>query len=187
MKNKQATQKKEACARRYSYLNKNAQVWTLDYIIGLLMFISTIIIAFVLINSIKVDKNGFEDALRDSNHISMTLISQGTPTDWNTSNVITIGVCDINNRINLTKIEEFDKLTYEKTKTFFHISGEYVYYFENKTDILKQTKCFRGYDLGDTCVFDISSEEYKNIARTERLVILNSTIVKMVVLVWNNQ
>lgn len=163
---------------------KKGQIWTLDYIIGLLVFIAVILISFTLIRDLKADANRFEKALQESNHISMNLVNPGSPITWNSSNIISIGLCE-NNRVNLTKLEEYDKLDYNTTKVYLQVSGEYVFYFENRTTIIQQNnKCFRGYYLGDICTLNIPSEA-DNIAKTERLVILNSSIVKMVIIVWN--
>ncbi|MGV8162671.1 MAG: hypothetical protein ACP5N2_05060 [Candidatus Nanoarchaeia archaeon] len=169
-----------------NYLKKikaKGQIWTLDYIVGLLIFLATVFIAFILIRDLKLDSNNFGHALKESNHISMNLINSGTPSNWNSSNVLIIGISE-NNRINLTKLDEFDNLTYAKTKLLFQVTGEYVFYFENKTGIINQSKCFRGYDLGESCILQIPPQA-DNIAKTERLVILNSNIVKMVIVVWN--
>jgi hypothetical protein len=64
-------------------------------------------------------------------------------------------------------------------------TGEYVFYFYNGS-IMNVTKCFRGYDLGNTCNLTLPANA-KNVAQTERLVIVDSKIVKLIVVTWNTE
>ncbi|MGV8168780.1 MAG: hypothetical protein ACP5N3_01875 [Candidatus Nanoarchaeia archaeon] len=162
-------------------MKKKAQVWTLDFVTGLLMFIVILFLALAVIRNNLANTSNYESALRDSDHISAMLVGEGFPNDWNSSNVIIPGIAE-NNRINFTKLNSFDELTYEKQKLLFQNTGDFLFYFYNGT-VINESKCFWGYPLAG-CNLAIPSNA-ENVAKTERVVILNSTITKLIIITWN--
>jgi len=158
---------------------KKGQVWTLDYITGLLLFLTILITAFVIMKGYMSEKDTFKETARESDHIAAELLSNQEP---NASSNTGLTIAE-NNRINITKLNEFDLISYEQKKTIFQTSGEYVFYFYNGT-IINETTCFRGYTFSeDNCTLQIPPDA-SNIAKTERLVILKSEIVKLIVITW---
>lgn len=162
-------------------MKKKAQVWTLDFIAGLLIFIVIIFIVIATLRNYVNNDDDYADIVRESDHISSMLVGDGFPSDWNSTNVLIPGIAD-NNRINSSKLDSFDELTYSRQKTLLQNTGEFVFYFYNGA-IINESQCFRGYALpGCTLAIPDSAE---NVAKTERVVILNSSIVKLVVITWN--
>lgn len=159
---------------------RKGQVWTLDYITGLLIFLTVLITAIVIMKGYASEKDTFKETARESDHIAAELLNNQERNI--SSNMSLLSIAE-NNRINITKLNEFDLISYEQKKTMFQASGEYVFYFYNGT-IINETVCFRGYNFSvDNCTLQIP-QDANNIAKTERLVILQSEIVKLIVLTW---
>jgi hypothetical protein len=162
--------------------SKKGQIWTLDYMIGLLIFIAALFMAIALMTGFMDEKDTYKETTRNSDHIAATLLSEQIPA-INNSNVSLLKISE-NNRINKSKLQSFDTLTYEQKKLLFQNTGDFVFYFYNGT-IINETSCFRGYNISTgNCTLEIPTSA-SNIAKTERLVILNSQIVKMIVISWN--
>lgn len=166
-------------------MKRNAQVWSFDFTIGFILFLVIIFFGVKLAINL-VPNESYDNLYRESSQLSATLITQGYPLNWNTTTVIIPGIAD-NSRINETKLREFDKLTYGKSKILLHTSNEYIFYFKNKTSIINTTKCIRGYNIqtDNLCKPNLTSIQVSNLVKFERLVILNSSLVSMIVYAWN--
>lgn len=166
-------------------MKKKAQVWTVDYLMGFLIFIIVLVFSIKIIFSI-VPSQDFQFLYNDGIHISTSLVESGSPNDWNVSTVIVPGIAD-NNRINFTKLSSFDNLSYQQTKTLFHTPNDYLFFFKNSTGLLNFTKCIRGYNatVDNSCNPLLTLIEYSSLVKFERIVILNSSLATMVVYVWN--
>jgi hypothetical protein len=167
-------------------MKKKAQVWTIDFIIALIIFIMLVLVAFRLLASADF-YDTFEPFYRESISLSESLISSGKPSSWNSTNVIIPGIAN-NNRINESKLLEFDKISYSNTKSLFHISADYLFYFRNATNILNISgRCSRGYNVTTTasCEPNILNLTYSNFLRMDRIVIINSSIIRMVIYTWS--
>jgi hypothetical protein len=161
--------------------SKKGQIWTIDYMIGMFIFIATLLAAIFLMRGLMNEKDTFKETARESEHIASILLSEQIPNS-SFSNLSALKIAE-NNRVNITKLQAFDNISYAQKKTLFQNSGEFTFYFYNGT-IINQTTCFRGYNFTiDNCTLQIP-ENAINIAKTERLVILNSQIVKLVVITW---
>ena len=166
--------------------NKQGQVWTLDYFVGLFIFLVIIFTAITLLRNISNDKDKYSETIRESEHIAAMLLRENIE-GQNASNLTNPAVIALNNRVNLTLLEGFDNISYAKSKLYFQSSGDYIFYFFNGT-VINQSKCFRGYNLSVVnCSINQTDfpSDASNIAKTERVVILNSQIVKLVVISWN--
>jgi hypothetical protein len=169
-------------------INKQAQVWTFDFILGLLIFVFGILMAIYILVSQTNDVR-YKTLYEDINHLSLNLVSPGYPSNWNETNVIIPGLIELNkiNTVDINKLYEFDKLNYAQTKTLNHISNEYVFYFKNSTQTINISLCVRGYaaTLDQNCEPNTSSIKYNNLVRVERIVVLNKTVVSMIIYGWN--
>lgn len=161
---------------------KKGQIWTLDYFIGLFLFTAVLISGIIILKGQMTEKDTFRNTAREADHIASILLSEQILNTSN-SNLSKLSIAE-NNRINLTKLQEFDSLSYEQKKLMLQSSGEFVFYFYNGT-VINESVCFRGYNFssGD-CALNIPNSA-ENVAKTERIVILNSKIVKLMVLAWN--
>ena len=165
---------------------KRGQVFTLDFIIGFVLFLIVIILSIRILLSIPTSE--IDVSLnRESVFLTDSIVSQGYPYNWNTSNVIVPGISS-NNRIDLQKLKYMDNLSYDHTKALYHLSNDYLFFFSNKTNILDTGKCSYGYPINYTsnCSVNLSSIYYKNLVKIDRIVLLNSSVVKMTFYLWNN-
>ena len=110
--------------------SKRSQTWGLDVIIAVYLFSIGIVVFLIYSMNYSAEAVNALDKLHyDGDSIMRSLLSDGSPADWNESNVVTIGITT-NNKINITKLERFYTLTqtnYNKTKLIFNT--KYNYYF----------------------------------------------------------
>jgi hypothetical protein len=111
-------------------MNKKAQAWGIDLMIAVVMF-SMGIVTFYLytINNPAESKEAMEFLFTDGKIIGDTILSEGVPADWNSLDVIKIGVLT-DNKIDSAKLQQFYDLAqtnYSHTKKLFGTS--YDYYF----------------------------------------------------------
>lgn len=164
-------------------MNKRGQAWIIDLFAGILIFL----IGFVLLlkSTVNVDETHEETVKNlklEGNLISDMLLSSGSPTDWNASDVIQIGLAD-SGRINTTKLGNYSLLDYNTTKTMFRTQFEYVFFFENASQTISVNgQEHFGYDLDPELI--TATLEPTHMHRIVRLTVVNSEIVRMVVYLW---
>jgi hypothetical protein len=113
-------------------MGSRGQIWSLDLMAGLALFLVGIMIFFIYsINQPSQAKETLDVLTYDGNIVADNLLSQGYPSDWDSSNAITIGLTT-SNKINQTKLENLYQMiyvenNYTKTKNLFNT--EYDYYF----------------------------------------------------------
>lgn len=161
------------------------QIFTIDYAIALIIFIFLILLSIKVIIGIQ-PKYEYDTLIRENTYISEQLVKEGYPSDWNTTNVIIPGITD-NTRLNETKLSQLDNITYERLKTLMHTTSDFAFFFTNGTQNLNISNCIHGHpvETSSTCEINISSIEYSDLVKTERLLIHNSSIIKLVVYNWN--
>ena len=104
----------------------------MDFTIGILIFLFTLGIYFgYTANFEKQEGGSIGKVLNSAQAISSSLVLSGFPKDWNSSNVIRIGISD-DQRINSSKLQKFRGLNYSKTKNSFSTPYNYAVYFANK-------------------------------------------------------
>lgn len=110
---------------------KNAQVWYVDFIIALLLFILTIVFYFNYTDNLKKQEQETLDIMvNDVKGISSSLVMIGYPSDWDNSSVMTIGIAN-DQKLNATKLNRFKKLGYNMTKRKFGTTYDYFVFFVN--------------------------------------------------------
>ncbi len=119
-------------------MKKSGQVWSMDIVIAFIIFLTAIIILFVYsINySGEVEKT-YDKLIYDGDIIMENLFLEGYPNDWNSGNVINIGIVS-NNKINETKLERFYNFArddYPKTKYIFKTSYNYYFFLQDNMTI----------------------------------------------------
>ena len=165
--------------------SKKAQFSHGDFIIAFIIFAFTLTLFFKYSGYVSPSQDNNEFLLKEGKLITDSLLSQGYPNDWTTGNVIIIGITNDNSVINNTKLLNLINMDYSDTKAIFKIRWEYYLYFIDKNDsiiMINGTTDGFGYPGINTSNFDLIDAE--NIAKTSRLAILDSEIVKMVVLTW---
>jgi len=161
---------------------KKAQTWIFDYIVGFLIFAFLMFLSLSLLRSID-SKSDYSLVNREADISATSLLSPGFPENWNSSVVVVPGLTS-NNRINISKIEMLDSFDYGRLKSLLQLTGEIWFYFKNSSGLIEiNGACVRGFTYDGCSVPEVSSY-YKDVAWVERIVVLNSEIVSMVVVVW---
>jgi len=164
---------------------KNGQVWTMDYLIGLILFIIVILIT-IKVAFLAYPSQDHILVYRDAVHLSDSILLQGYPSNWTNTTVLVPGVGH-NNRINNTLLSNFKTLNYYQTKTLLHIKSDYIFFIHNDTTIINTGQCVYGYNIATeaNCTPILSAIKYANLVKINRLIIYNSTVMVMTFYTWN--
>jgi len=159
----------------------------MDFIIGLMLFVVMVLISVKII----FDMYPSQDSIivyRDAVHLSDNLLSAGYPSNWtgDLTSVVLPGIAE-NNRINNTKLAQFKNIDYYRAKTLMHVTSDYIFFIRNSTNIVNTGQCIYGYNLATdaNCNPILTTKQYDNLARIDRVVIYNSTVMLMTVYTWN--
>lgn len=170
---------------KFLRIKKKGQILTMDFIIGLLFFLFLLVMSMKLIVDVAPNSN-YQILYNNNIYASESLITEGFPLDWNETNVIIPGITS-HYRLNLTKLEQYDNLSYGTSKVLLHSNSEYIFFFKNQTNILNITNCIHGYPLqtNEFCEPKLETISYQNLVKTERLIIHDSQIIQLVIYNWN--
>lgn len=117
---------------------KKGQAWGLDLIVASILFLGGIIFFYTYsLNLSNESEDIFSKLAYDGNTMSEALLSEGSPQNWNLTNVEKIGLLS-HDKINETKLEMFYQLSvtdYQKTKSFFNIKYNYYLFFQKNMTI----------------------------------------------------
>jgi len=116
---------------------KRGQAWGFDLTIASIIFLAGILTFYLF--SINYSTEG-EDILEEMNYIgeniAQQILSEGSPKNWNSTNVQKIGILK-GSKVNQTKLERFYNLSisdYELTRSLFNTRyNYYVFFQENAT------------------------------------------------------
>jgi len=143
-------------------INIRAQVWFTDFAIALFIFSFMLIVYYTYIKDISgQDYLEASDLISDAESLSSSLLLTGFPYEWDITTVQSIGITDNNQRINKTKLLNFEKLNYNRTKKLFGTIYDYFIFFtdENNTVINVEGICGIGNPLVNS-TYDIRSAYY---------------------------
>lgn len=122
-------------------MNKRAQAWGFDLVIGAMIFFSAVTAFYIYsLNSSPEGEETLNPLIYDGNIVADSLLSSGYPEDWDSGNVIKIGILS-KNKINETKLERFYNLTssdYDRTKIIFNTKYNYYYFLSEPMIISNQ-------------------------------------------------
>ena len=165
---------------RLGIFNKNfkkAQVWYTDFMVGILIFFIVIMIYYQYAHNLEQDPvQTTSDLLMDAKSISSSLITQGSPADWDQTNVEIIGLTDGNQRLVQEKLDMFFNMTYIDMRGKLRTPYNYYIYFQDLDENLIQINGKNGIGL--------DSNNTDNVVSLERIVLYNSKLTSMVVKVW---
>jgi hypothetical protein len=157
---------------------KEAQVWFFDFMIGVLIFSSAIIIYFNTREDFSDAREIFlEDLVTRSKIATEDLMSIGYPENWNATNLTRIGLIGDDKKIDVSKITQFYNLTPSMARNYLGLEGaRYFVFIEYLNDSVIS---FNGYNHSGE-----SPEEDSIVVQTTRLSVYNSSIVRLRFLVW---
>ncbi len=165
--------------RQQSSSTKKGQVFTIDFLLALLIFIATIIMSLKLVLNTANDDD-YQILQLEARAISDNLMTEGLPTDWNSTNVLLPGILT-DKKLSISKLQSLKELGYNNVSGLLNARKNFYFYFANSSSILNITFCGFG-AINETCSPpEINS---KNIVRLDRIVLHEQKAVKMVMLVW---
>jgi len=163
---------------------KRGQVWSTDIIMAFSIFLIAILVFFVYsVNYSGEADQTFSQISYDGEIILKNIFSEGHPQDWNTSNVINIGIMS-ENKINETKLERFYYLTqnnYSITKNIFKTTFDY-YFFLEKNITINLTE-IEGFGKSGTNKNNINSTD---LIKITRFTIYNNKPTTAYLYIWKN-
>jgi len=161
---------------------KRSQAWGIDLMVAIGIFSVAIVVFFVYsINQTNEARDTLEDLLYEGKAISNSILSEGSPEDWNSNNVVRLGILD-EGKINNTKLERFYDLSlsdYAKTKTLFKINVDYYFFLDE--EMIIDTENVVG--IGKPG-FDIEDIDEENLIKIKRFIIYNDKLVSAYFYVW---
>lgn len=170
--------------------NKKSQVWLSDYTLSMLLFALAALIAVkIIINSFSATTD-FQDLKSESAKISEILLSEGFPADWTNDTVIRPGLLT-GKRLDETKVIHAMNNTYINytfLKFMLQAKHEFAVVFESPNDGLinfSNSFCVIGNSSVSLDCLNVSFNfNYHDMVQLNRLVVYNSSIVRMVVFIW---
>jgi hypothetical protein len=162
--------------------SKEGQAWGVDLMIAMIIF-SIGIIFFLLysFNNSNSSKEHYEVIYYEGKSISDKLLSEGYPNDWNSSNVLMIGLTT-DNKIDQNKLEEFYKISqsnYSKTKEMF--GTRYDYYVSIENNLTINSTEMPGFGKPGVNITEINPE---NLIKIERVSIYKNKPVVVLIYIW---
>ena len=163
---------------------KKAQIWGMDILAGMALFLIGVIVFFIYsLNQPSEAQDNFEFLFYEGRIIADSLMSPGYPLDWNSTNVITIGI-NSDDKINETKLERLYEMIYTEnnyalTKNIFNT--QYEYYF-----FLEQNMTINSTEIEGIGKPGITKEniDAKNLVKISRFTIYQNKITPLYVYIW---
>ncbi|MCK5022955.1 MAG: hypothetical protein KAS04_02170 [Candidatus Aenigmarchaeota archaeon] len=151
---------------------KKGQVWSLDFVTSVLIFLIVLIPLFFVWNHVNAEnqqQRAFEDIEGMTLSLSDSIIrTKGYPEGWNNLSVTIIGLASEENVLNSTKVNYFLTMgnsNYNITRAI--LTGSYDFFFELR-------------DINGTLIGTIGSKSGdRMVVPIERYCLLNERIVKM--------
>ncbi len=165
-------------------MNKQAQIWITDFIIGFLIFSLGAVMSIKFIFHMMAEDN-FAEIQNEAQVISEFLMSEGVPNNWNNETVIRLGLTT-DNILNSTKLGYFYDLNYSVSRDYFNTKFDYFVFFQDNGTVMNITTCGYGHPdvQTDNCSINISGLTYDDFVYVKRLVPYNNSIIEMVIYLW---
>ncbi len=143
--------------------NKKAQVWGMDLVIASIIFAIGIIILYAyIINYTSQTRNSLDELFYEGNLASQLILS-------NTDNGILT-----NDKINQTKLNGFDNLSYQIKKSQTGVTKDFYFTFKN-LEINGTPKNYIGKE---------NNSNTENLIQITRIVIYKNNPTKFVLYIW---
>lgn len=118
-------------------INKNAQMWFMDFVIGIIIFSLVLITYYTYTTNIsKQDAVVLNDIISDSKSISSSLMLAGFPENWDNETVQRIGLTGNNQNVNETKLRYLSDISYKEAKKLFGTAYDFFTFLENENGSL---------------------------------------------------
>ena len=172
-------------------MDRRAQAWYLDVVMALFIFASAMVAYHYFSINIDSAKNDrFKEMSFAADALSSTLLKEGYPVQWNSLDVVRIGITHNDQKIDPQLWMEFTGLNYTQSKQLLGMTYDFLVFFEdaqgNITKIGPMCAAgmpsinFTAYDT--TCSAPIIAK-VENLLASERYVFAQGQILKMKVYV----
>ncbi|MCK4997646.1 hypothetical protein KAS08_05050 [Candidatus Pacearchaeota archaeon] len=163
---------------------KHAQIWGLDIMVGLSLFLIGIMIFFTYtLNYSEETSETFDLLFYDGKILANNLMSEGYPQDWNSSTAIILGLTT-DNRINETKLTNlydmiYTENNYTKTKGLSNTIYDYYFFFDDNMTIYGNP--VEGIGKPGVTKNNINS---KNLVKITRFTICQNKTLPLYLYIW---
>lgn len=178
-----------------SYSTKG-QLWSLDFIIGVLIFLVTVVFFFVQMNSLELTpQTSLNRLVLEAQDISTTLMSEGYPPAWTASTVVVPGIVT-DARVNSSRLNELVLLNYSVLQGLLRVSDEFFVFIEQGNGCVLPLD--GRYGVGNPLVsvpasgcvaptsVNVNPASPETVVPITRYVIYNATPARLHVYVWNS-
>jgi hypothetical protein len=124
----------------------------------------------------SINQSGGSIVSLEARAVADSLMSEGIPEKWSSSDVKKIGLTDGDSKIDESKLLMFANMSYSSAKKLFNVKSDYYFYLENS----KGAKL----NIAGKTALGIEPAGAKKISKYIRLAVYKSEIVQMVVLAW---
>ncbi|MFH1425566.1 MAG: hypothetical protein ABIG28_02435 [archaeon] len=157
---------------------KRGQAWGFDLIVAVVIFLAGMMLFFLYALNFSSERDEVFDVLSyEGKIIGDSLLSEGFPVDWDSGNVVTIGILS-DGKVNDTKLLEFYNLAegdYNRTKKMFNVLNDYYVFFEEPIVVEGTTIDGVG----------VQESDQKNLVRVSRVAVQGNKIKNLNIYVWS--
>ena len=176
-------------------MNKKAQVWSLDVIMGIVIFMVAIVIFYVYTINLSEDtESKSQDLDTDAEFFSSNLLSEGSPRNWNITNALIPGVMT-GVEINQTKLDNLYNLTYsdypqgyQRLIIMVGTRFDFYFYLNDKMTINITASTIEVDGIGKLNVNRTNLQEIENpsnVVKFERFTVYQKKPTKLILLLWD--
>ena len=142
-------------------INKNAQMWFMDFVIGIIIFSLVLITYYTYTTNIsKQDAIVLNDLVSDSKSVSSSLMLAGFPENWDNETVQRIGLTENNQNVNETKLRYLSDISYKEAKKLLGTVYDFFMFLEDGNGNLINIGTECGYGSGNAS----ANRTFKNAA-----------------------
>ena len=161
-----------------------AQVGTVDFILGLLIVVSSVVFVIGLLQGLR-SPSSFDRLRSEALTASDILVSEGFPSSWNVSSVVQPGLLE-DDQVSLRKLSLIPSLEYDVLRDQLGGVPHIYWYFENGSGVVNLSRC--GFGDPEVVVLADCSPQFPvadNRFRLDRYVLWNDSLLRMVVVAWS--
>lgn len=159
-------------------MEKKAQAWGFDLMVGVSIFFLGMLLFFLYALNLPSERDEtFTEMNYEGNLIGDSLLSEGFPSNWNSDNVVNIGILS-DGKVNNTKFKEFYDLAlvdYNRTRRIFNVENDYYVYFSRPVTV--DGVVIHGIGLNDS--------NPRNVVKVTRVVVHDNEVKNLNINVWN--
>ncbi len=167
-------------------MTKKSQVWTLDMITGVVLFLTVMVMYFLFSSNFLQSQDAtFTDIYRSLEIVSGSLMTEGVPSNWTAGDIREIGITNGNYRLHVSKLSSLANMNYSTSKLLLKTQYDYLLFFENKSDDVMMLAGQPYFGKPGVTKDNIEQlEQPDTLLLAKRLLIHNSEIITMVVYLW---